>query len=344
VHLYFIQSPLQAINAFEARHSIADGAERHEVVVFEQKEVLNNRILANTLRKFGWTPWRSVPFHTGNAGKVWEWLRLRAALTKLKGVRRVYLGDFAAGMATAAANLFPQAEQYLLDDGTSTIYFPPFRYDGESPEHLPPARTIPWLNYRPALASELTFFSIYDVALRSPDRLRCNELAFLRQALDFDPRGPVFFIGSCLPDVEVITFEQFFELFRAARHWLGDREILYFPHRRELMDRKLSFFKELGVKIAKPELPFELELIYGKTRPSLVSTFYSTAFDTLRLLLAGKPRNLLSFNVPLHWIQTEAHRRIARHSYAEYRGSAEIRVIEDYWLGEGRPDWVGASR
>jgi hypothetical protein len=344
-HLYLIQSPLQAINAFEARQSIADGAERHAVIVVEQKEAETNRIMANTLRTLGWTPWRTVPFRSGNVGKMWEWMRLRLALWPLRrDVSRVYIGNYVAGMAVAAANLFHFADHYLLDDGTSSINFPAFRYDGVRPEHLPPARSVPWLGYRPQLPPKLTFFSVYDVPVRAPDAPRRNELSFLRNAIRFDPEGPVLFIGSCMPDVKVITFDQFFTLFRDARAWLGDREVHYFPHRRELMDRKLSFFKELGVKITKPELPFELELIYGKTRPALVSTFYSTAFDTLRLLLAGKPGNLLSFNVPLHWIQTEAHRRIARHSYAEYRGSAEIRVIEDYWVGEGRPDGVGVSR
>lgn len=327
MHLYLLQSPLQAINAFEARSSIADGATRHEVVVFDQKEEENNRILANTLHKFGWVPWRTVPFRMGNAGKMWEWCRLRASLGCLGRVERVYLGDFAAGMAVAAANLFPDAEHYLLDDGTSTINFPAFRYEGRRPEHLPPARSVPWLGYRTDLPRELTFFSIYDVPVRTPDRLRSNRLEFLREGLHFDPQGPVFFIGSCLPDVEVISFEQFFELFRAAHQWMGGREIIYFPHRRELLDRKRKFFDSLGVRMARPDLPFELELMHGTMKPSMVATFYSTALDTLCRVLSGRPGHLVAFHVPEEWVQTESHREIARKSYADYRDLEEVEVV-----------------
>jgi hypothetical protein len=331
MHIYLAQSPLQAINAFEARHSIADGAERHEVLVFEQKEALNNRLLANTLRKLSWEPWRTVPFRAANAGKMWEWCRLRLALGRLQeSVSRVYIGNYAAGMAVAAANLFPSAEHYLLDDGTSSINFPAFRYNGVRPEHLPASKNLPLLGYSTRLPNALTFFSLYDVSLRAPDRLRPNRLTFLHDALKFDPEGPVFFIGSCLPDVEVITFDQFFELFRAARRWLGDRLMIYYPHRRELMDRKRAFFQDVGVAIAAPELPFELELIHGDRKPSAVATFYSTALDTLRIISAGTRDKLLSFHVPVEWIQTEAHRAIAVHSYEDYRRSEEIKVVKDY--------------
>ena len=332
MHLYFIQSPLQAIHAFEARHSIADGAERHEVIVFEQKEALNNRILANTLRTLGWNVWRTVPFRLGTAGKMWEWSKLRLALGTLRrNVSRVYIGNYAAGMAVAAANLFPDAEHYLLDDGTSSINFPAFRYDGRRPEHLPPSKSIPLLGYNTRLPKELTFFSLYDVPLRPPDQLRSNRLTFLRDAVRFDSAGPVFFIGSCLPDVEVITFDQFFEIFRAARRWLGDRPVIYYPHRRELMDRKNDFFQDVGVTIAEPSLPFELELIHGERKPSAVATFYSTALDTLKIIGAGTRGKLLSFHVPEEWIQTQAHRSIAVHSYEDYRRSAEIGVVRDYF-------------
>jgi hypothetical protein len=331
--LYLIQSPLQAINAFEARHAIADGAERHEVLVFQQKEALNNRILANTLRKLGWEPWRTIPFRAGNVGKMWEWVHLRAALRGLSEVRRCYVGDFAAGMAVAAANLFPTAEHFLLDDGTSTMNFPGFRYEGKRPEHLPASKNVPLLGYNTKLPCPLSFFSIYDVPVQPPDETVRNKLSFLRSAIRFDAGGPVFFIGSCLPDVDVINFDQFFTLFRAARQWLGNRDILYFPHRRELLDRKQSLFRELGVRLAQPDLPFELELIHGSVKPSLIATFYSTALDTLRLVLAESTGHLVSFHVPEGWVQTEAHKEIARVSYEDYRRSAEIEVVDDYNIG-----------
>jgi hypothetical protein len=331
MHLYFIQSPLQAINAFEARHSIADGAERHEVLVFEQKEALNNRILANTLRTLGWNVWRTVPFRPGNAGKMWEWSKLRLALGTLRrNVSRVYIGNYAAGMAVAAADLFPDAEHYLLDDGTSSINFPAFRYDGRRPEHLPPSKSIPLLGYNTRLPEELTFFSLYDVPLRPPDQLRSNRLTFLHDALKFDPEGPVYFIGSCLPDVEVITFDQFFELFTAAHRRLGGREIVYFPHRRELLDRKMEFFRGLGVRLAEPKLPFELELVHAAVKPAAIATFSSTALDTVKIIGAGTRGQLLAFHVPEEWIQTDSHREIARHSYADYLRAGEISVVEDY--------------
>jgi len=306
---------------------LSEGVEAHDVVILEQKEAQNNRLILNTLRMLEWKPLLTVPFRHGSAGKIWEWLRLRASLRKLQRVVRVYIGNYAAGMAAAAANIFPDAEHYLLDDGTSTINFPAFRYAGQRPEHLPPARSLSLVGYRPELPREITFFSIYNLAVRSPDKLRPNELGFLRDAVCFNPNGPVFFIGSCMPDVSVIGFDQFFQLFRAAREWLGRSEVVYFPHRRELLDRKRDFFRELGVRVAHPELPFELELIQAAVKPSAIATFYSTALDTLRIINRGQEGRLLAFHLPESWVQTDSHRRIASTSYADYRQSREVRVV-----------------
>lgn len=327
-HLYFVQSPLQAVNAYEARHAIADGVGAHDLVVLDQKEERNNFLLANTLKALGWEPMCRVPFRRSDPLKMLEWLRLRARLSGLRGVSRCYIGDYCSGMGVAAANLFPKAEAYVLDDGTSTINFPGLRYEARRPQHLPPNRNFPLMGYRTDLPESLTLFSMYEVEVRPPDSLRANKLSFLTDSLRFDSAGPVFFIGSCLPDVEVISFQQFFDLFRAARQWLGDREIVYFPHRRELLDLKRDFFRQLGVRLAHTELPFELEIARGLLKPSLVATFYSTALDTLRIICQGKKRGLLAFHVPEHWIQTEAHLEIARKSYAEYRMSQEVEIVD----------------
>jgi hypothetical protein len=336
-HLYFVQSPLQAINAYEARCAIADGADRHEIVVFDQKDQRNNLLLANTLNALGWQPFYRVPFRRSDPLKIVEWLKLRARLSPLRGVTRCYVGDYCAGMAVAALNLFPKAEPYVVDDGTSTINFPGLRYEGRRPEHLPPNRNLSLLGYRTDLPDALTLFSMYEIALRSPDSLRKNHLSFLAGSVEFDADGPVFFIGSCLPDVEVITFDQFFELFRAAKTWLGAREIHYFPHRRELMDRKKAFFEGLGVKLATSSLPFELELTHGSRRPCLVATFYSTALDTLRLLVPERRGCLAAFEVPQGWVQTDSHKEIAAASYKKYHRSEEIQVVSlaESAAGEG---------
>ena len=288
-HLYLVQSPLQAINAFEARRVFRDDGEiAHHAIVFEREGEENNRLLHNTLDCLGWKPRAVVPFSPSNAGKMLRWLRLRTTLAGFPDVRRVFIGEYASGMPIAAANLFPRAEACLLDDGTSSLTFPDFRYHGIRTEHLPSGKNLPWLGYITSLPPALTFFSIYDLPLRPPDTLVRNELGFLRDAFQYDPNGPVFFVGSCLPDVEVIPFETFFALMRGVRRWLGDREIHYFPHRREILPRKDALFRELGIRLQKTDLPFELYVTRSPTRPSRIATFYSTAFDTLKQLLEKK--------------------------------------------------------
>ena len=330
-HIYLVQSPLQVINAFEARRSCGANEDvDHKLILFERKEAENNRLLRNTLACLNWQPIYSVPYSPSNVGKCLHWLRLRLFLASQPRVKRIFIGEYASGMPIAAANLFPKAETYLLDDGTSSLNFPDFRYHGKKTEHLPGAKNIPSLGYYTNLPEGIRFFSIYDLPLKAPDILIRNELSFLRDSFQADPNGPVYFIGSCLPDVEVITFDAYFDLMRGVRKWFGSRDIYYFPHRREILPRKEALFRELGINLQSTDLPFELHVTRTSLRPSYFATFYSTAFDTLKLIGAGNSNKLIAFHVPSELIQTAADRSIAEMSYSNYTASGQIEVIREF--------------
>lgn len=329
VYLYLVQSPLQLLNAHEARLALApDFPVRHALVMLDRKESENNRLLRATARRLAWEPEIMVPFSPGDTGKMLAWLALQSKLRKLGPVSRAYVGEYASGMPIAAANAFPEAEFFLLDDGASSINFPLFRYQNLRTVHLPEARSVKWAGYNTTLPDSISFFSIYDLELRLPDRAVKNSLGFLRRNIVFDDNGPVYFIGSCMPDVEVMSYEDFFSRFRGIVRHFGGRPIKYFWHRREITSRKKEFFAELGVETVRANLPFELLLAEAKPRPSCVATFYSTALDTISLTLSGHRGRCFSFHVPPEEILTAADRRIAETCYEAYRKSDLVEVID----------------
>jgi hypothetical protein len=328
-YLYLVQSPLQLLNAQEARLALTPAYPvRHVLVLLDRKESENNRLLRATARKLGWAPEIIVPYSSGDVGKLASWIGLRAKLRKIGDVRRVYVGEYASGMPIAAANFFSDAEFFLLDDGASSINFPLFRYQNLRTEHLPEARSVGIVGYKTALPEKVTFFSIYDLEVRLPDAAVKNRLDFLRRNFEFDDKGPVYFIGSCMPDVEVMSYDDFFGRFRGVvRHFAG-RPIKYFWHRREIAAKKKDFFADLGVETVRANLPFELVLAEAKPKPSCIATFYSTALDTVTLTLQGHKGRCFSFYVPPEEILTSADRRIAETCYDSYRKSGTVEVVD----------------
>ena len=301
---------------------------RHLLVMLDRKESENNRLLRATGRKLGWDPEFMVPYASTDAGKFGLWVKLRAKLSKMGDVRRVYVGEYASGMPIAAANSISAAQLYLLDDGASSINFPLFRYQNFRAEHLPEARSLEMVGYKTTLPEMVTFFSIYDLQVRLPDKAIANTMRFLRKNIEFDDDGPVCFIGSCMPDVKVMSYEDFFSRFRGVVKHFSGRPIKYFWHRREIAASKKDFFADLGVETVRPNLPFELVLAEARPRPSCIATFYSTALDTATLALQGHKGRCLSFYVPPEEILTGADRHIAEACYESYRKSDIVEVVD----------------
>lgn len=332
-HLYLVQSPLQAMNAFEARR-VADptGEARHALVVLDQVSTGSNRMVGSTLAKLEWSPHLVLPCPSSMVGRVVNWLRLRQFVRGLHNVRRACLGAYDSGIMVAAANVCRGAEVVILDDGTGSLLFPAFRYHGVRGEYQKKSQRIPLLGFDSQLPPEVTCFSIYELETQPPDKLVRNTLSFLRQDVAYSDDGPVFFVGSVMPDAKLVSFEDFYLWMKAVRDWFGRREIQYFPHRRESMDKKRPVLENLNIKMTQPDVPFEMHLAKAAEPPSCIASFYTTVFDTLVVSgLAGQGR-LLAFDVPQEAIADPLEREMARSCYENYERQGIVRVVRDYAL------------
>lgn len=337
-HLYLAQSPLQILNAFEARERDGDGLQ-HDLILLEKENAYHNRLVENTLRFLKWRPLHRLPCRTSTLGKLWNWMVLRHWISRLQPVARVHVGEYALGMMVAAANLCTGAEFHLVDDGTSSLSFSDFRYRGVRDARYPTKGANRLLKFDPDLPPALTFFSIYDLEIHPPDRLERNRLGFVRRSIEFDDAGPVLFVGSNLPDNEEMSYPRFFELMRGIRAHFGPRPIRYYAHRTEHMHLKESVFAELRIEIVLGELPFEMNMLQGGQKPSFVAGFYSTVLDTLRLSGVAPDGRLISFHVASEEIRTPIEKVMAATCYANYRCSPGMVVVTDYApaAGAGQP-------
>ena len=149
-HLHLVQSPLQVLNAFEARQSLGSNPEiDHRLVLFEKNNSYHNQLVTNTLAELGWRPWLVLPPPRRRWHKITQWLSLRRAVSGLGCVERVWVGEYSSGMMVAAANICRGAEVGLVDAGTSWLGFPDFRCRGGRDGGYPPRRPRPWLRFNP---------------------------------------------------------------------------------------------------------------------------------------------------------------------------------------------------
>jgi hypothetical protein len=321
-NLYLLQSPLQVLNAYEWRlRNPREEKSNDVVVVLDQRCARNNEIVLSTLEKLSWKPSLVLDCKTSVVGRMLTWLRLRNFVKGVAPIHRVVLGAYDAGLMVAAANSYPGASVVLVDDGTNSLVFPHYRYHGVRGKYQKRAARVPALGFDAQLPEAITFFSIYDLDLKQPDLLEKNELSFLRANVRYHDHGPVFFIGSILPEAGWVSFEEYFRFVERIKEHFGDREFYYFPHRREDLWRKQNALDHLHIQIVQPNVPFELHLATAAAAPSVVAGFYSTIFDTLRVAGLAQDDRLLSFALPAGCITDETEAIVAAACYEKYRRS-----------------------
>lgn len=333
-HLYLVQTPLQLLNAYEARQIFGgnDDTTNH-LIVFAKENTYHNQLVSNTLRSLEWQPSLTVGHPATAFGKLRNWLILQRHVRRLGRVTKVYIGEYSAAIVVAAANLCTDADFWLVDDGTSSLSFAGFRYRGVRDLRYPLKSDMPLLGFRSGLPAEVTFFSIYDLELCPPDKLERNRLSFLGSNVSYDDAGPVLFIGSPLPDNEEMSFERFFELMKGVRRHLGERPIIYHPHRAEHMNLKAKIFNDLAIEIVFNELPFELALARRTVPVSAIAGFYTTPLDTLRLSGAVTGNRLISFFVDPMEISTPQEADMAAVCYRNYEATPGMQVVRGYAAG-----------
>jgi hypothetical protein len=327
--LYLLQSPLQVLNAFEwrLRNPHADKC-NDAVVVLDQRCARNNAMVLATLEKLSWKPSLVLSCKTSVVGRILTWLRLLNFVKGVAPIHRVVLGAYDAGLMVAAANSYPRVSVVLVDDGTNSLVFPQYRYHGVRGKYQKRDARVPALGFDTRLPEAITFFSIYDLDLKQPDVLEKNELSFLRANVRYDDHGPVFFIGSILPEAGWVSFEEYFRWLEHIKARFGNREFHYFPHRREDLWRKKSALQSRQIKVVQPDVPFELHLATAAAAPSAVVGFYSTIFDTLRVAGLVQDDRLLSFALPAGCISDETEAMVAAACYEKYRRSGSPQVSE----------------
>jgi hypothetical protein len=330
-NLYFVQSPLQVINAFEAKRSLSSEHPTRDLAVqFNTAGAYNNRLVANTLLHLGWEDVVCVP-HTRNPWqKLRAWLRLLRAIRGLGPVRRAYIGAYDSGMMVAAANSCRHADVWIVDDGTASLLFPAYRYEGVRCRHQTAGVRLPLIGFDSRLPARVDVFSIYDLGLRPPDTLHKNRMSVLRKGISFDDEGPVFLVGSMIPEHGICGFEEYGFWLQRIREHFGSRPIHYFAHRRETMERKSAVTTRLGITVQAPELPFELALSSANQKPCAVASFYTTVFDTLVAADAVPAGRMFAFHIPPELILEPTERIMATKCYDTYACSGIVTVVKDW--------------
>ncbi len=132
--------------------------------------------------------------------------------------------------------------------------------------------------------AQVTFFTIHAIERWvPPERLVKNDYRIFRAAQGTLPvSNEVAFIGSPVYERDLVDGAQFVQAMQSLRQHYATRDLTYYPHRYEDVDRLASNLEQVGIPLAKPESILEYEFAKRGRLPCEIVSFRSSALETLR--------------------------------------------------------------
>jgi hypothetical protein len=307
--VFLIKSPLQLLNAMEARHHFGLAGEECLLLNLADRKS-RCQIEAMIRHSCAWPCTQYVsdlPLFYGDslsdfpaAGLFYPLLRSRVLAFRrlsrlaqcLGEVEQIFIGDYRELPMRHLANILPHRETVLLDDGTATLTIAESRLRG-SDQGRPLSffkQLKCWLKrqilgLRSQELEALTFFSVYHVRMRPSDRLVVNTYSYLRQKMANEAGvRDVYFLGSPLIEAKIMgKAEHLAHLAAVRKHFSGDR-LVYIAHRRESRSWLQQVEAEIGFEVRHFEFPIEYQIAMVGPRPRVLASFISSALGNCQLI------------------------------------------------------------
>jgi hypothetical protein len=311
VNLFVVETPLQLLNAHEARQHL--GASDAHLLLFVSPaysyETFSRLIEGRwtSIQSFvirdredeqdGQISDRDLPrkrFIRKLARQLTRRQRLERALRSYGPAERVFLGNYLIDYMRHVGHTVQHRELIVLDDGTDTIRMNNLRHRVSTPGPLNGAGPFAalkssvrarYLEWDSRQARSLVFFSTYDLRVRPGDRLIQHRYRYLRERIcTQSAEDAVFFLGQPLPADGYLGEETYLEALREVRRHFAGQRIVYVPHPRESEATVARVADATHLAIKRFDAPIEIVIACRGIRPRALASFFCSALETCSVL------------------------------------------------------------
>ena len=137
--VFLIATPLQALNAIEARQHFKLAADQCLLVWFHSASEANDRQTGDMLGQADWARIHTIS-HSGGSFRAWKrrFDEVNAAARSVERTEHLFVGDYAFDLMRHFAHAVAGRKVVALDDGNSTLLIDRSRRDPAVPYHFMP--------------------------------------------------------------------------------------------------------------------------------------------------------------------------------------------------------------
>lgn len=314
LNIFLIQSPLQLLNAMEAKHHFCLPSEDCILIIVGNQDSYSTRLINSATEPSDWSSIIRVS-DKGIGSFYSRKIQLNKIATELTGARRVFIGDYLPDHLRHFANTIPTEEIYVLDDGNVTLHLFNILADGGLKFGLKNLLKKIVFGINNQNIPHAKFFTIYSSSTHS-EQIVPNNYSYLKSKfLNSAESDTIYFLGAPISERNIIKEEYYFQYLDKIFEYFTNETLSYIPHRNESEIKLRTIENRYNIQITQPNKCIELSLC--EIKPKLISSFYSSALDTIDNIF-DRRIPIKSFLIPSEAI-SKKHRKEIESVYENYR-------------------------
>jgi len=260
--IFFIESPLQLLNAYEAKSFF----EVQEYIYYIRFSGLvnNDKQLLNLIKVLDLKNIERITINTTSRSiKDYITLLYYKYIYKVpSSFDKVFIGNFDSGFFNLIIKKINKSKIILLDDGAKSIDI---------------QKNFSEENY-------YNLFTMYNLKIFSQQKVFKNSYNQLQKNLKNITRNKnkILFLGLKLSEIGIVTEEYYLQQIQKIVNNYGEKELIYISHRGENRNKIDKIIAIQNIKVLELDYPVELYGLYNEEIPYKVASFYSTALYTMK--------------------------------------------------------------
>lgn len=338
-NLFIVESPLQALSAFEAREQL--GLENNILLVMlsSAKKGNSNTRMAATVEATGWKNVTYFKKYRNFKDITRLKLLLETKMISRDGIDKLFIGD--VGYEFYLARCIAQPEDtFLLDDGAAvmTAQNEYFKSGSHRPNYAAGLRGLPrklvyaLFEDRTTRAKALNLFTAFNIEnVRPEQNVIKNDYSTLRRMIRTRPLddGTVYYFGGKNSETNIMNADNEIRFLRQVVAFYKQKSIsfIYVPHRME-SNRKLRLLQEqLGITVRDLNMPAELALATMEYVPAHIASAFSSILNNIVRIRDFK--TVMAFRIPNGYLDARHDFINGLYDYYESIGINVVPISED---------------
>ncbi len=284
MNLFFIHSPLQLLNAIEAREKLS--SKKNDLLIISYSgEKKNDDQIDKLLHYYKWDNIEKLPVYISMKERIFRYILFTFKLLRQKNIIKIaFIGEYRSDYIWMVINNLDIKEIYTIDDGNATlnllnIFKNIDQFNKTRLKSKDYIFNIVGLNNSHRSITNL--FTIYEFPNLKKYKIVRNNFEYLQKKMEklTIDKNTIFFIGTWMTEPGFMDEKYFYESLGKIFNYYEGQNIIYIPHRREDVKKISMLFPNIQINRFKNIV--ELEFLFKKVRPFHIASFYSTALYTL---------------------------------------------------------------